>query len=164
MNLPMNLNDIDLWEKELLKGFALPLGFLPEIGEVVNILEPFKRLTIFEPVEKDGETTEKKVTVGIIYRSDAYMLGITAELYPTNMTRLSNGVQPASSRNMPFGVRLLSPSSSTSRFDPLPLMTSNFFGWTMLHKMIPSFLWRNICPSRTLSCCMAGGSSTIKRP
>ena len=70
MNLPMNLNDIDLWEKELLKGFALPLGFLPEIGEVVNILEPFKRLTIFEPVEKDGETTEKKVTVGIIYRSD----------------------------------------------------------------------------------------------
>lgn len=34
----------------------------------------------------------------------------------------------------------------------------------MLHKMIPSFLWRNICPSRTLSCCMAGGSSTIKRP
>ena len=150
MNLPMNLNDIDLWEKELLKGFALPLGFLPEIGEVVNILEPFKRLTIFEPVEKDGETTEKKVTVGIIYR--------------TSMTRLSNGVQPASSRNMPFGVRLLSPSSSTSRFDPLPLMTSNFFGWTMLHKMIPSFLWRNICPSRTLSCCMAGGSSTIKRP
>lgn len=70
MNLPMNLNDIGLWEKELLKGFALPLGFLPEIGEVVNILEPFKRLTIFEPVEKDGETTEKKVTVGIIYRSD----------------------------------------------------------------------------------------------
>lgn len=60
MNLPMNLNDIDLWEKELLKGFALPLGFLPEIGEVVNILEPFKRLTIFEPVEKDGETTEKE--------------------------------------------------------------------------------------------------------
>lgn len=36
----------------------------------MNILEPFKRLTIFEPVEKDGETTEKKVTVGIIYRSD----------------------------------------------------------------------------------------------
>lgn len=154
MNLPMNLNDIDLWEKELLKGFALPLGFLPEIGEVVNILEPFKRLTIFEPVEKDGETTDPM----------AYMLGITAELYPTSMTRLSNGVQPASSRNMPFGVRLLSPNSSTSHFDPLPLMTSNFFGWTMLHKIIPSFLWRNICPSRTLSCCMAGGSSTIKRP
>lgn len=36
----------------------------------MNILEPFKRLTIFEPVEKGGETTEKKVTVGIIYRSD----------------------------------------------------------------------------------------------
>lgn len=36
----------------------------------MNILEPFKRLTIFEPVEKDGETTEKKVAVGIIYRSD----------------------------------------------------------------------------------------------
>lgn len=66
MNLPMNLNDIDLWEKGILKGFALPLGFLPEVGEVVNILEPFKRLTIFEPVEKGEETTEKKVTVGII--------------------------------------------------------------------------------------------------
>lgn len=36
----------------------------------MNILEPFKRLTIFEPVEKGEETTEKKVTVGIIYRSD----------------------------------------------------------------------------------------------
>lgn len=64
MNLPMNLNDIGLWEKGLLKGFALPLGFLPEVGEVVNILEPFKRLTILEPI------TEKKVTMGIMYRSD----------------------------------------------------------------------------------------------
>lgn len=52
------------------EGVCTPSGVLPEIGEVVNILEPFKRLTIFEPVEKDGETTEKKVTVGIIYRSD----------------------------------------------------------------------------------------------
>lgn len=60
MNLPMNLNDIDLWEKELLKGFALPLGFLPEIGEVVNILEPFKRLTIFEPVEKTERQPKRK--------------------------------------------------------------------------------------------------------
>ena len=91
-------------------------------------------------------------------------LGIAMQLPKGYEAIVSNGVQPASSRNMPFGVRLLSPSSSTSRFDPLPLMTSNFFGWTMLHKMIPSFLWRNICPSRTLSCCMAGGNSTIKRP
>lgn len=43
---------------------------MPEVGEVVNILEPFKKLTIFEPVEKGGETTEKKVTVGVMYRSD----------------------------------------------------------------------------------------------
>lgn len=70
MYLPMNLNDISLWEKGLLKGFALPLGFLPEIGEVANILEPFKRLTIFEPTEKNGETISKKVTVGVMYRSD----------------------------------------------------------------------------------------------
>ena len=49
MNLPMNLNDINLWEKELLKGFALPLGFLPEIGEVVNILEPLSLIHISEP-------------------------------------------------------------------------------------------------------------------
>ena len=54
----------------MLKGFALPLGFLPEIGEIINILEPFKRLTILESVEKGGKTAKKKVTVGVVYRSD----------------------------------------------------------------------------------------------
>lgn len=66
----MNLRDLNLWEKGQLKGFALPLGFLPEIGETVNILEPFKRLFIVEEIEKDGEIAEKKTTVGIVYRSD----------------------------------------------------------------------------------------------
>ena len=70
MNLPMNLRDLDLWEKGLLKGFALPLGHLPEVGETVNILEPFKRLLVIEPVEKNGAIAEKKTTVGVIYRSD----------------------------------------------------------------------------------------------
>lgn len=70
MNLQMNLRDLNLWEKGQLKGFALPLGFLPEIGETVNILEPFKRLFIVEEIEKDGEIAEKKTTVGIVYRSD----------------------------------------------------------------------------------------------
>ena len=127
MNLPMNLNDIDLWEKELLKGFALPLGFLPEIGEVVNILEPFKRLTIFEPVEKDGETTEKKVTVGIIYRSDGLYAWDNSRAVPNEYDEAIKW----------------SPASQLPEYA----------------MMIPSFLWRNICPSRTLSCCMA-----IKRP
>lgn len=49
---------------------VIPPAPLWEQYERIIILEPFKRLTIFEPVEKDGETTEKKVTVGIIYRSD----------------------------------------------------------------------------------------------
>ena len=70
MNLQMNLRDLNLWEKGQLKGFALPLGFLPEIGETVNILEPFKRLFIVEEIEKDGEIAEKKTTVGIVNRSD----------------------------------------------------------------------------------------------
>lgn len=164
MNLPMNLNDIDLWEKELLKGFALPLGFLPEIGEVVNILEPFKRLTIFEPVEKDGETTEKKVTVGIIYRSDGLYAWDNSRVVPNEY---DEAIKWSPASQLPeYAIRR---KAIVTKFEykplrSLPLMTSNFFGWTMLHKMIPSFLWRNICPSRTLSCCMAGGSSTIKRP
>lgn len=72
-------------------------------------------------------------------------------------------VHPVGFRAMPFGVRLLSPSSSTSRFDPLPMATSNFFGWTMPHKMIPSLLWRNTCLSKTSSYCTDGGNSTIKQ-
>lgn len=58
--------------KGQLKGFALPLGFLPEIGETVNILEPFKRLFIVEEIEKDGEIAEKKTTVGIVYSLRRY--------------------------------------------------------------------------------------------
>ena len=157
MNLPMNLNDIDLWEKELLKGFALPLGFLPEIGEVVNILEPFKRLTIFEPVEKDGETTEKKVTVGIIYRSDGLYAWDNSRAIPNEY---DEAIKWSPASQLPeYAIRR---KAIVTKFEYKPLRS--FFGWTMLHKMIPSFLWRNICPSRTLSCCMAGGSSTIKRP
>lgn len=36
----------------------------------MNILEPFKRLIVFESIEKDEVTVEKKVAVGIMYRSD----------------------------------------------------------------------------------------------
>ena len=70
MNLPMNLSDLNLWEKGLLKGFAMPLGFEPKIGETANILEPFKRLTALVPVKRFDEVVEKKTTVGIMYRSD----------------------------------------------------------------------------------------------
>ena len=78
----MNLRDLNLWEKGQLKGFALPLGFLPEIGETVNILEPFKRLFIVEEIEKDGEIAEKKTTVGIVYRSDGMRVFISFEWKP----------------------------------------------------------------------------------
>lgn len=53
-----------------MRGFAIPLGFEPEIGKTANILEPFKRLTILMLVEKDGEMVEKKIAVGVMYRSD----------------------------------------------------------------------------------------------
>ena len=54
----------------MLKGFALPLGFLPDVGDVVNILEPFKKLFILEPIEKSGKVTDKKILAGVMYRSD----------------------------------------------------------------------------------------------
>lgn len=65
-----------------MKGFALPLEHLSESdqrfglqpGTTVNILEPFKRLTVQEEVEKNGKTVIQKITVGIIYRSDGKMI------------------------------------------------------------------------------------------
>lgn len=157
MNLPMNLNDIDLWEKELLKGFALPLGFLPEVGEVVNILEPFKRLTILEPI------TEKKVTMGIMYRSDGLYVWDDSKTVPNKYDEAPRW-SPAS--QLPeYAIRR---KAIVTKFECKPLRSFTdddikLLLLAMLHKIIPSFLWRNICPSRTLSCCMAGGSSTIKR-
>lgn len=48
MNLPMNLKRHRPLGERTTEGVWHSLwGFLPEIGEVVNILEPFKRLTIF---------------------------------------------------------------------------------------------------------------------
>lgn len=75
MKLPMDIRDITLWESESLKGFALPLKYLIEseisfYGTTVHILEPFKRLTVQEKVEKDGKTIIQKTTVGVVYRSD----------------------------------------------------------------------------------------------
>jgi len=78
INLPMDLRDLGLWESGELTGFAIPLERLPEphrpfdlpSGTEVNILEPFKRLTVQEEVEKNGKTATQKVTVGIVYRSD----------------------------------------------------------------------------------------------
>lgn len=78
INLPMDLRDLGLWESGELNGFALPLERLPEpyrlfdlpSGTEVNILEPFKKLTIQEEIEKDGETATQKAVVGIMYRSD----------------------------------------------------------------------------------------------
>lgn len=39
-------------------------------GEVVDILEPFKKLTTTRQIEKNGEPVAEKVPVGVIYRSD----------------------------------------------------------------------------------------------
>ncbi len=78
ITLPMDLRDFSLWESGELTGFALPLEHLPEpyrlfdlpLGTEVNILEPFKRLTVQEEVKKHGKMATQKVTVGVIYRSD----------------------------------------------------------------------------------------------
>lgn len=78
ITLSMDLRDLSLWESGELTGFAIPLEHLPEPyrlsdlppGTEVNILEPFKRLTVQEEVEKHGKMATPKVTVGIIYRSD----------------------------------------------------------------------------------------------
>lgn len=70
MYLPMNLNDLSLWENGTLRGFALPLGFLPKVGDTVGILEPFKKLFVLESIEKSGKMIEKKTLAGVMYRSD----------------------------------------------------------------------------------------------
>lgn len=164
MNLPMNLNDIDLWEKELLKGFALPLGFLPEIGEVVNILEPFKRLTIFEPVEKDGETTEKKVTVGIIYRSDGLYAWDNSRAIPNEY---DEAIKWSPASQLPeYAIRR---KAIVTKFEYKPLRSFTADDIKLLRldyasQDDPQLLMEEYLPIKNLSCCMAGGSSTIKRP
>lgn len=72
MNLNMNLHDLALWEQERLKAFAIPHKDADNIiiGQTVGIKEPFKKLTITEPFEKDGKTQDKKVCVGVKYRAD----------------------------------------------------------------------------------------------
>ena len=78
INLPMDLRDLGLWKSGELNGFAIPLERLPEPYRFfdlpscteVNILEPFKKLTIQEEIERDGKTATQKVVVGIMYRSD----------------------------------------------------------------------------------------------
>lgn len=70
MDLNMNQHDLDLWEQGKLKAFAVPQGGVDSlnIGQIVGIKEPFKRLTVTEEFEKDGETRERKVPVGVMYK------------------------------------------------------------------------------------------------
>ena len=89
INLPMNLRDLALWENGELKGFALPLKHLFDLsyylelkpGTEANILEPFRRLNIFEEVESDGKPA-KKVIAGVIYRSDGKTVWNTSDPIP----------------------------------------------------------------------------------
>lgn len=72
MNLAMNLHDLELLEQAKLKVFAIPQAQMDEIdvSQPVGIKEPFKRLTIMGTVEKDGKVQDKKVLVGVKYRTD----------------------------------------------------------------------------------------------
>ncbi len=85
MNLPMNLRDINLWEKKALLGFAIPHkdGQEYHIGDTASIQEPFKRLFVLEPIEKNGISVEKKITAGIIYRSDGMSVWDTSRPFTT---------------------------------------------------------------------------------
>lgn len=76
MNLVMNLRDIALWEQGRLKAFAVPQTEAEDlsVGQTVGIKEPFKKLTVTEVVEKDGEPQEKKMLVGVMYRSDGQIV------------------------------------------------------------------------------------------
>lgn len=69
MNVPMNLRELNLWEANVLSGIAFPLkkGAEYRTGDIVDIQEPFKRLLA---IEKDSDGNEKKITAGVIYRSD----------------------------------------------------------------------------------------------
>ena len=87
----MNLRDLNLWEKGQLKGFALPLGFLPEIGETVNILEPFKRLFIVEEIEKDGEIAEK-LTHPSYDKKKIYQVTLDKDLTQEDYEKIKSGV------------------------------------------------------------------------
>lgn len=81
MNLVMNLRDIALWEQGRLKAFAVPQMEAEDlsVGQTVGIKEPFKKLTVTETVEKDGELREKKVLVGIMYRSDEQIVWVDGQ-------------------------------------------------------------------------------------
>lgn len=78
MNFVMDLRDIALWEQGRLKAFAIPQIGAEDlvVGQTIGIKEPFKKLTITEIVEKDGERKEKKTLVGIMYRSDGQIIWI----------------------------------------------------------------------------------------
>ena len=72
MNLVMNLRDLELLEQGTLKAFAVPQSWIDDadLSQPIGIREPFKRLTIMETVENNGETQEKKTLVGVKYRTD----------------------------------------------------------------------------------------------
>lgn len=69
MNLTMNLRDLSLWDQEILQGFALPHkeGTEYNIGDVVGIQEPFKRIFV---MENSVDSKQQRVTAGVIYRFD----------------------------------------------------------------------------------------------
>lgn len=81
MYLNMNLRDLELWEQGKLKMFAIPQKNAEEInaGQTVEIKEPFKKLTVTEEIEVDGEAQERKVPVGIMYRADKKIVWIGNE-------------------------------------------------------------------------------------
>lgn len=77
MNIPMSLRDISLWEEGSLRGFILPYTFpLPEVGDVVNILEPFRKIYSIQEGNFERPTSAKRATVGVEYLIDGSMAWI----------------------------------------------------------------------------------------
>lgn len=108
MDLNMNQRDLELWEQGKLKAFAVPQGVDDlSVGQTVGIKEPFKRLTVTEEFEKDGETRERKVPVGVMYRTDKKIAWVGDE--PSQYDEAPDGVPHFSCRNMLSAAMQLSP-------------------------------------------------------
>lgn len=86
-----------------MNSFAIPLERLPEpyrlfdlpSGTEVNILEPFKKLTIQEEIERDGKTATQKIVVGIMYRSDNKVVWDSKILVPPDKYEEADRWSPA---------------------------------------------------------------------
>ncbi len=130
----------------------------------MNILEPFKRLTIIDSVEKDGEIIEKKVTVGIIYRSDGLYAWDDSRAVPNEY---DEAIKWSPASQLPeYAVRR---RATVIKFECKPLRSFTDDDIKLLRldydsQENPQLLMEEYLPiKKTSSYCIAGGNSITKR-